>query len=105
MTLHVEMEVLLEVCSIVGPPYNVKHALSYRYFSNTRRSSSRTTTLYTDCFLVLEAKAAVTVHDPLREVEVPVLPLAVDLSEPGTQDGLVVALDVEADVLSGLEVV
>lgn len=105
MTLHVEMEVLLEVCSIVGPPYNVKHMLSYGYSSNTRRSSSRTTTLYADCFLVLEAKAAVTVHDPLREVEVPVLPLAVDLSEPGTQDGLVVALDVEADVLSGLEVV
>lgn len=60
------------------------------------------TTLYADRFLVLEAQVAVTVHDPLREVEVAVLPLAVDLLEPGTQDGLVIALDVEADVLSGL---
>lgn len=29
---HVEMEIHLEICSIVGPPYNVKHVLSSGFF-------------------------------------------------------------------------
>lgn len=53
--------------------------------------------------LVLEAEASITVHDPLSQVDVPVLILALDGLEPGTQDGLIVALNVEANILSGLK--
>lgn len=53
--------------------------------------------------LVLEAEASITVHDPLGQVDVPVLILALNSLEPGTQDGLVVALNVETNILGGLE--
>ena len=55
------------------------------------------------CFLVLEAQVPVPVHDPLCEVEVTVLVLALNGAKPGAQDGLVVALNVEADILGGLQ--
>lgn len=60
-------------------------------------------TLHFNSFLVLEAQASITVHDPLGQVDIPVLPLAIDGLEPCTKDGLGVALNVEADILSGLQ--
>lgn len=72
--------------------------------SNTRcQSRMLVATSHAYCSLVLEAQPSITVHYALGEVEVPVLVLALDATEPGPQDGLVVALDVEADIFGSLQ--
>lgn len=72
----------------------------YQYKENLKSHDDFT---HAYCFLVLEAKVAIPVHDSLSEVDVPVLVLAIEVAEPGTEDGLGVALDVETNILGGLE--
>jgi hypothetical protein len=59
-------------------------------------------TLSADCSLHLEAQASIAVHNPLSQVDIPVLIVSLQGLESGTQDGLVIALDVEADILGCL---
>lgn len=96
----------MEAKFIVGPHHDMEHApLGWTtpclLFRKTLKSYVTTLSVYG--FLVLKAKAPVTVHDPLGQVDVPVLPLAIHVLEPGSQDGLVFALNVEANVLSSLK--
>lgn len=61
------------------------------------------TTLFLRCTcLLLEDQLSISVHDPLGQVDVTVNPLVAESLELGPQDGLVLTLDVETDVLGRL---